>query len=173
MKPEFAIFATGIADTKVLYRLIDKLSDVLKELYHNKEGSITQKVRNIGPSLAAVFNYLEQKGLEPAGDAAQKSYLEEIIKYLRSLPQVKVTLAFEPDDNFTNRLNEVISTLASKKVVLDISVNHHIIAGITIEYQGKFADYSYEAKTDAYLKERREKLFATGINQSASSEVTS
>src|SRR3989344_6386878 len=98
MKPEFAIFATGIADTKVLYRLIDKLNDILKELYHNKQGTITQKVANIGPSLTAVFNYLEKKGLEPEGDAAQKSYVEEIVKYLRALPQAKLTLAFEPDD---------------------------------------------------------------------------
>ena len=165
MKPEFAIFATGIADTKVLYRLIDKLNDILKELYHNKQGTITQKVANIGPSLTAVFNYLEKKGLEPEGDAAQKSYVEEIVKYLRALPQAKLTLAFEPDDTFSNRLNEVVSSLARRKVVLDISVNHHIIAGVTLEYQGKFADYSYESRTNSYLKQKWATFFATPVSK--------
>lgn len=43
MRPEFAIFAQGITDTKILYSLIDKLSDIAKELYHNQEGTVTQK----------------------------------------------------------------------------------------------------------------------------------
>lgn len=154
MKPEFTIFASGLTDTKILYRLVDKLSDIVKELYHNKEGKITEKVANIGPSLTAVFNYLEQKGLEPAGDAAQKAYIEEIVTYLRSLPQVKITLAFEPDDSFSTRINDVISSLAGQKVILDFTVNHHIVAGIIIEYNGRFADYSYESRTDNYLKEK-------------------
>src|SRR3990167_2328553 len=98
MKPEFSIFATGITDTKILYRLIDKLNAIIKELYHNQEGSITQKAKSIGPSLTAVFNYLEQKGLEPKGDEAQKAYIEEVISYLKSLPIVKIKMAFEPDD---------------------------------------------------------------------------
>ncbi len=170
MKQEYAIFTSGIADTKVLYRLVDKLSDILKDLYHNKEGTITQKVPNIGPSLGAVFNYLEQKGLEPVGDAAQKAYIEEIVKYLRALPQVKVTLAFEPDDNFTNRVNEVISGLTGQKVVLDISVNHHIVGGITIEYKGKFADYSYEKRTNEYLKQKWVTFFTTSQDQAITPE---
>lgn len=90
--------------------------------------------------------------MEPSGDASQKAYIEEVIKYLRSLPIVKITLAFEPDDTFSNRINEVITSLIGGKVVLDIEVNHHIIAGITIEYKGKFADYSFEGRTEEFLK---------------------
>ena len=110
MKPEFSIFATSITDTKVLYRLVDKLNAVVKELYHNQPGAITEKAKNIGPSLGAVFNYLEQKGLEPAGEEAQKAYITEIISYLRSLPIVRVSMAFEPDDTFSTKINELISS---------------------------------------------------------------
>ena len=161
MKQEFAIFATGITDTKVLYRLVDKLNAITKELYHNQEGSIAQKAKSISPSLIAVFNYLEQKGLEPSGDEAQKAYIAEVISYLKSLPVVRITMAFEPDDTFSTKINEVISSLAGHKIVLDIAVNHHIVAGITLEYNGKFSDYSYEEKTDNFLKERLGGFLAT------------
>ena len=134
--------------------MIDKLNAIIKELYHNQEGSITQKAKSIGPSLTAVFNYLEQKGLEPKGDEAQKAYIEEVISYLKSLPIVKIKMAFEPDDTFSTKLNEVISNLVGHKIILDIEVNHHIVAGIVLEYKGKFADYSYEDRTNGFLKEK-------------------
>ena len=151
---EFAIFANGITDTKILYSLIDKLERLTAELYHNTEGTITSKVKNIGPSLTAIFNYLEQKGLEPQGDSAQKAYIEQVITYLKKLPIVKVTMAFEPDDTFSNRLNEVITGLVGHKIILDITVNHHIIAGLILEYQGKLGNYSFEPAANDFLKTR-------------------
>lgn len=165
MKPEFSIFATGITDTKVLYRLIDKLNAVIKDLYHNKEGTITQKAPEISPSLVAVFNYLEQKGLEPAGDEAQKAYITEIINYLKKLPIVKVTLAFEPNSTFSNKINEVISSLLGHKIILDFEVNPQIVAGIALEYKGKFADYSYMEKTTDFLKERLGNFLTTASKE--------
>ncbi len=109
--------------------------------------------------------------MEPIGDEAQKKYLEEIITYLKTLPVVKITLAFEPDDQFTNAVNQVISDGAGQKVILDVSVNHHIVAGIQMEYQGKFGDYSYEAKTDQYLKERLASYLAKGVEGQAGQKV--
>ncbi len=73
---------------------------------------------------------------------------------------MKITLAFEPDDTFSNRINEVITNLAGKKIVLDVEVNHHIIAGIKIEYMGKFSDYSFETKTDEFLKKNLKNFFS-------------
>lgn len=149
---ELEIFAKGISDTKSLYRLIDKLSVLSKDLYHNQNGTITQKVGSLSPSLSAIFNYLEQKGLEPQGDSGQKSFIEEIIKYLKDLPKVKVTLAFEPDDAFTTRLCDDISAQTGNKAILDILVNYHIIGGALIEFNGKYKDYSLEPRVDEYLK---------------------
>lgn len=171
MQAEFSIFAASLTDTKILYLLVDKLRAIATELYHNQDGKITEKVKNINPSLIAVFNYLERSGLEPSGDAAQKQYIEEIIKYLLGLPIVKVTTAFEPNDTFSTRLNEVISNLAGKKIVLDITVNHHIVAGIILEYQGKYADYSYEDKTDKFLAEKLANFLTASQKKAAKAEV--
>lgn len=154
MKKEFSVFASSINDTKGLYRLIDQISAINKNLYHNLSGTIVSKTRGfLPPNLAAIFGYLEEQRLEPEGDGPQKQFLEEIISELKTIPVVKITLAFEPDDNFTSKLNETISTQAGQKVILDILVNHHIVGGIVVEYQGKFKDYSLEPKVDAYLKE--------------------
>lgn len=154
MKKEYAIFTSAINDTKGLYRLVDQLSSINKNLYHNLSGSIVAKTKGfLTPSLEIIFGYLEEQGLEPEGDSAQKQFLEEIISELKKVPLVKITLAFEPDDSFTAKLNETISNQVNQKIFLDILVNHHIVGGVVLEYQGKFKDYSLEPRVDQYLKE--------------------
>lgn len=154
MKKEFSIFTSSLNDTKGLYRLIDQISAINKNLYHNLNGTIVSKTRGfLPPNLVAIFGYLEEQRLEPEGDGPQKQFLEEIITELKTIPIVKITLAFEPDDSFISKLNERISFQAGQKVILDILVNHHIVGGIVVEYQGKFKDYSLESRVDQYLKE--------------------
>lgn len=155
MKEQAAqIFLNGIKDTKGLYRLIDQLEAISKELYHNQEGFITQKLKGrLLASIEAIFVWLEQNNLEPSGDGEQRAFIEEIIAYLKKIPQVRVTLAFEPDDLFTDKLNEQISALVNRRIILDISVNHHIVGGVVLEYGGKHRDYSVEPKVDRYLKD--------------------
>jgi hypothetical protein len=161
------IFLNGVKDTKGLYRLIDQLESVTKELYHNQEGAITQKLQGkLLASIQAIFVWLEQNKLEPAGDSEQKQFIEDIIDYLRKVPQVKVTLAFEPDDLFTSKLNEEISAQSGQKVILDISVNHHIVGGLVLEYRGKHKDYSVEPKVNDYLKNNLGKFFQKEVEVS-------
>lgn len=154
------IFLSGIKDTKGLYRLIDQLESITKELYHNQDGTITQKLRGkMLSSIEAIFAWLEQNNLEPQGDGEQKTFIEEIISNLRKIPQVKITLAFEPDDLFTSKLNDQISSLVGQKIILDIDVNHHIVGGVVLEYQGKHHDYSVEPRVNSYLKEKLDDFF--------------
>lgn len=154
------IFLSGIKDTKGLYRLIDQLESITKELYHNQDGTITQKLKGkLLSSIEAIFAWLEQNNLEPKGDGEQKAFIEELVSYLKKIPQVKITLAFEPDDLFTAKLNDQISNLVGQKIILDIDVNHHIVGGVVLEYQGKHHDYSVEPRVNSYLKEKLGNLF--------------
>ncbi len=162
MKKEFTLFTTAVYDTKGLYRLIDQITSINKNLYHNLPGTIVSKTKGLlAPSLEAIFGYIEEAGLEPEGDGAQKQFLEQIVTELKAVPLVKITLAFEPDDSFTSKLNETISAQAGQKVILDISVNHHIVAGAVVEYLGRYKDYSLEPKVDQYLKETVKKEMLT------------
>lgn len=160
------IFLNGVKDTKGLYRLIDQLDSINKELYHNQEGTITQKLKGkLLVSIESIFVWLEQNNLEPSGDGEQRAFIEEIGNYLKKVPQVKTTLAFEPDDQFSAKLNDQISSLVGQRIILDIEVNHHIVGGVVLEYQGKHRDYSVEPKVDQYLKEKLSNFFAVAVEE--------
>lgn len=158
------IFLTGIKDTKGLYRLADQLEALTKELYHNQEGFLTQKLKGkMLSTVEAIFAWLEQKGWEPLGDDEQKKFIEEIVSYLRKVPQVMVTLAFEPDELFIAKINDQISALVGQKVILDIKINNKIVGGVLLEYAGKYKDYSISPRVDNFLKETVTKFFPESL----------
>lgn len=151
-KSAFLPFANSINDTGEQVRLLDQVATIGRFLFKGKEGAITQKASEYLPSdLASIFLELEEKGLEPAGDDRQMAFLDSLIKYLKAMPQVGVTLAFTPTNNFITRVNSVISNELGKKVVLDIIINQYIIGGANFEYKGKFREDNLGQKLDTVI----------------------
>jgi len=154
------IFLNGIKDTKGLDRLVAQLQDMGRQLYHNEQGLITEKLKGkMLPSIEAIFLWLEQKGLEPQTDAEQKRFLDEIVNNLLKVPQVKVTIAFEADNLFISKINDQISQALGEKIILDILVDESIVGGAIFEYAGKHRDYSVAPKVESFLKEKVGKYF--------------
>ena len=110
-----------------------------------------------------VFKELEQRGLEPKADAGQMQMLTDIIHHMKALPQVKVTLAFEPSVTFISFINSVISKEVGQKVLLDILVDQFIVAGVTFEFRGKFVDYTLADSIDKFIGREVAQMGSKGI----------
>lgn len=150
-----SIFANNLFSTRQLYQLIDQLNNLVKDLYHNKIGTINAKIDGALPAnLVGLFQEIETKNLEPTGDEGQKRFLEELVAQLKKLTLAKVTLAFEPNDEFVAKLSSEITGIVGKKVIIDISVEPKIVGGLLLEYQGHYRDYSLRSKVDEFVKQR-------------------
>jgi F0F1-type ATP synthase delta subunit len=75
----------------------------------------------------------------------------EIKASLRSLPVIKITLAFNPDLRLFEKIKESISEKLSH-VVLDIQYDYSLIAGVTIAWKGLYKDYSLAKELNSYEK---------------------
>ena len=148
----FIPFVNTINETEGLFRLINLLMGAARFLFKNKEGWISQKASDFLPAnLAAIFAEIEERGLEPVGDHKQMQFLKDLITCLRDLPEVRVTLAFGPTNNFVVRLNKVISDAVGRKVILDIIINQYIIGGAIFEYQGKVSEHTLAERLDQVI----------------------
>lgn len=151
-KAVFIPFVSTVYDTNGMYLLIEQLEGLKRFLFKDKEGTISRKAGTfLSSNIASILGQLETLGLEPADDEKQLQLLDAIIEYLTNMPRVKVTLAFEPSITFVNKLNSVVSKEIGQKVILDISVNQFIFAGVVFEYNGKVKDYSLGQKVDDYI----------------------
>lgn len=69
-------------------------------------------------------------------------FLNKIQEILKNLSVVSLTLAFEPSDEVLKSLTQWCALNLQKQVVLDVQIDPHIIAGVKINYNGRFKDYS-------------------------------
>ena len=150
----FSPFINSINSLEDVIRLIDELNTTSRFLFRGKEGTIYQKASDFLPiNLASIFLDLEAKGLEPRGDTHQMSFLQTLIGKIRDLPQVKVTLAFEPNKSLIAKINNLISDQVGSKVILDLTVDQYIIGGASFEYKGKYFYYNLAEKLNTSLEE--------------------
>ena len=148
----FAAFANTVYDLPSVTRLLDELRLVERSLFKEKPGTISAKAKDyITGRIISIFEEIELAGLEPADDRGQLELLRDVIAYLSNLPQVKVTLAFDPTASFINRLNGQISDQTRTKVILDVVVDDHIIAGAIFEYGGKISESTLQNKLELTL----------------------
>lgn len=146
-------FANSINDTNALYILISQLETLKRFLFKDKEGTISQKAGTfLSSNLANIFRDLEEKGLEPPSDSKQMLLIDSIINYLENLPEVKITMAFEPSATLISKLNNEISKEHGQKVVLDVNINQFIVAGAAFEFNGKYREYTLALRIDEFIE---------------------
>ena len=119
------------------------LNTIIESMYtanYNFEKAITSE---FGIQKADMFlKILRDNGLQNASLREVQEFLKKIQNIVSSLSVVSLILAFEPSDDVLKSLAQWFVFNVQKQVVFDIQVDPHIIAGVKINYNGKFKDYS-------------------------------
>ena len=76
------------------------------------------------------------------------------IETTKTLPQVKLTLAWEPTNQFILRLWQKVVSYTQGPVLLAIRFDPWLIGGAIITAKGKYGDYSLRGRIDHLLKEK-------------------
>ncbi len=118
---------------------IDRASELILK---NPNKKLAEKLKTkISGDLFKILIKLEQKKKNKDFQGLI-SFLDSLRDYLSSLSQVKLEIAFLPQEETIAKINRWFEKELKKKVVLDIRVNSRIGGGAIIEYQGKLANFS-------------------------------
>ena len=120
-----------------------RLNAIVEQMYtanYNFEKAINQQ---FGIQKADTFlKLLRDNGLQNATLREVQEFLKKIQEIVKNISVVSLTLAFEPSDDTLKTFAQWFVFNVRKQVVFDITVDHHLIAGVKINYNGKFKDYS-------------------------------
>lgn len=72
--------------------------------------------------------------------------ITDVISEVEKIPTVKLTLATAPSALFLEKCLMQIESMTKTEKLLEINIDPKIIGGATIEYQGKYKDYSLRSK---------------------------
>ncbi len=149
----FKPFENSVYDLRGFLRMIDDLELIQRSLFRGKEGTISFKARDFTTSsIIGLFEDIEKAGLEPETDQKQQKFLMDLIGYLKTLPVLKLTLAFAPTNTFLERLSNQVSTVVGVKTLLDVVVNEYIVGGAIFEFKGKISKQTLDEQLEGALR---------------------
>ena len=150
----FEPFVAGLKTGSDLAILLDDIQAVRKLLYE------------MGPDLDAAiksgtsglfgqgFENLKKQNKVPGEVGDFEKFLTGLEQVCKALPKVRVTLAFEPSGEFTSELSDWFGAACGGKGLLEVNVRPQILAGLQLEYNGKYKDFSYGAKLGEVLEKK-------------------
>ena len=83
-----------------------------------------------------------------------KKLLLKIQDDVRKLPVMSITIAYEPNNTSLKAFLEWFLFTLKKQILIDIQVDKKLIAGSTINYNGKFKDYSVKPFFDQLINQK-------------------
>jgi F0F1-type ATP synthase delta subunit len=129
-----------------------KLSSFSEEIYKNDFNLEKSLSDSFGVEKKDKFViFLRNNNVNTASTADIKNFLDKLAEKITKLPVLSLTLAFEPNEQTLNILNEWFVINIKKQFIFDISINPNLIAGVVLNFNGKFLDYSINQKFDQIL----------------------
>lgn len=144
MENEFSILFQNVLTKEDLISLLAEIDLAESLIFEEKETPLSEKIKG---KVSSDFQFFVEK-LEREGKNIKEA-LENLKKYFLSLPEVKLTLAFEPKREFIEKVSQIFK----ERVILNFKVDPEIVGGAILEAFGKFFDFSLREKLKKILKE--------------------
>lgn len=96
---------------------------------------------------------LRNNDVSADSNTALIEFFKKILAKVAAMSQVTLTIPVEPDEQTLKVLSEWFLLNGAKQMLLDVKVDPKIIAGMTVETKGKFADYSLRPVIDRVVNE--------------------
>ncbi len=83
-----------------------------------------------------------------------KDYLTSFIEQIKILPELDITIAYEPNNETLKAISQWFIISFNKQVLLNIKVDRSLIAGAAINFKGKYRDYSFKNQFEEIVKKQ-------------------
>ncbi len=128
-------------DVDKIMRLVDLLSN---SLYRVNGPSWDQLIKSqASPELVPYFEVSEND---------RKTFLDDLKRKLQDLKVIKLKIAFVAPSATLARICAWIRSNVAADIVLEVEVDHDLIAGAQISFAGKYIDASKRSQLDRILE---------------------
>ena len=128
---------------------LEEIARIRHIIFEDKGLSLSKKIEGkVSYKSKKILEKLEKEGVISGGRKQQSTFLEKLEKELQSLPEVKLEIAFSPDDSSLGRISKWFKKELGAKIILDLTINPKIAGGAIIEYQGNWRDFSLAKEID-------------------------
>jgi F0F1-type ATP synthase delta subunit len=142
-------FATKAEANDFLSGLTAVIDKIFQTDFHI-EAALSEKFGiNKSDRLLAI---MRENNINTQSRESVKMFLNKMQEEISKLPVMSLTIAFEPQEKTLKTLSEWFLINTKKQVLFDFSVDRKVVAGATLNYNGKFFDFSIRPVFERILK---------------------
>jgi F0F1-type ATP synthase delta subunit len=141
--------------------LLDRLETVEKSLF-NVKLPFEQAVKSAFSFAAAeeFLEYVRQSGVPATAPEALRKHLDTVKSEVQNLPTATIIVASTPTTDTLKYISKWFDANIGERVLLDVTVDHTLIGGVVIEYNGKYADYSLKKLLSSRFSKKEQAMRA-------------
>jgi F0F1-type ATP synthase delta subunit len=131
--------------------LNEGLDDIVTSMFKIKGISFLERINNRFPkeTAAILINVLERNRIDDTDLSAIKVFFTNLQNILAKAKIAYLTLSIEPESDLITAISDFFRTsFADQSILLDIKVDHKIIAGAELIWKGKYYNLSLEKKLE-------------------------
>ena len=156
MKKIFDQLAKKIITKEDLIFFIEEVNILQSFIFKNTRIPLSDRLnKKVEEDFKQYIKELEDQNLLSGSPNQQLSFFEDLKDYLQKIPQLKLEIAFSPPRSFLLAIKKWFREKNGQEVILDITVNPEIVGGATIEYQGRYRDFSLLEKLNKSISQIR------------------
>ncbi|MCX6759693.1 MAG: F0F1 ATP synthase subunit delta [Candidatus Nealsonbacteria bacterium] len=157
MKKIFEDFAKKIKTKEELIFYLEEIAQIRQIIFKDKDIPLSKKVeRKVDGEFRKFLEISEKEEVISKNPGQQSSFFQELEKYLQSLPEIKLEIAFSPDDNSLDRISQWFEKELGQKIILDLIINPRVVGGAIIDYRGNWRDFSLAKKIDQLISQKNQ-----------------
>lgn len=134
-------------DAKRLLHMLEHLEDALFKNTTTFEETFKKDLPF--PLNELLTDLFTEQNIKVTDQANVKIFLTKLITTIRSLPTINLTISMAPTGQFVDNISKWISLNMQRPLLLAITVDPKLIAGVKIGFGGKYYDYSLQSKFNA------------------------
>lgn len=134
--------------------LVAALEDIATGLYQGKQLQESITALCAPQFVSGVTAFLAEKNASRLGGTNEAEHVQSLIATLLALPVMTMTIAFMPSGKAVKRFGVLAKKAVGHDVVVDITCDPRIIAGVQITYKGRYKDMSVARTLTAYFAKK-------------------
>ena len=131
-----------------LIALLEEINFAQNLIFKDTHTPLSEKIKEKTSSEFVHFvKKLENENSHFRFPNQQSSFFQNLEKELKSIPQLKLEIAFEPSAEFLEKIEQWFK-IRIKRLILDLSQNQSIVGGAIMSYRGKYKNLSVAKKIE-------------------------
>ena len=121
---------------------LEEIDLTMELILSDSERSLSEKLagRNVGDLTDMLLRRGEGQTLDDLDQ--QVFFLQLLKKYISALPQIRIEIAFRPEEATLDKISDWLKKELKEKTIIDLVINPNHVGGAVIEYKGKWKNFS-------------------------------